>query len=127
MKKRLGCSRSAAYNWLNVHHRFGSGGESVQSIGHIGCTALCLLAAPSVPDAAVEEIATQIKAGQTPSTAAVKTVIAKAKTAGKVAPTKPAETATTKPATSSNDAECSAAERKTHYAAQEPSPLVKDH
>jgi hypothetical protein len=77
MGSRLGIRRSNAYRLLDVHKRFGS--ESVPNLGHIGRSAVFLLAAPSTPQSAREEVINQVKAGQKPSYTAVAAIVARHK------------------------------------------------
>jgi hypothetical protein len=107
MKDRLGYSRSSAYRLLDVHRRFG-GGESVPRLrqsgdiwrvggfGTLSVSAIYLLAAPSTPQEAVDQVAARIEAGERMSCATVEEAIAKAK--GEPAPT-------TKNSTDQHDAE----------------------
>jgi hypothetical protein len=73
MESRLGYSRTNAYRLLDVHNQFGS--EFVPNLGHIGRSAIFLLAAPSTPDEVRTEVVNEIKAGKQPSYAEVKATI----------------------------------------------------
>jgi hypothetical protein len=83
MERRLGCSSSASYRYLDVHERFGTG-ECLPNWETLPRSALYLLAAPATPDEAVKETAAQIEAGKKPSVAEVKKTIAKAKKAATI-------------------------------------------
>ena len=77
MKKRLGYSSSTAYRLLNVHTRFG------KNVSHawetLPVSAIYLLAEPSTPEEAFNEIAGRIEAGNRPTVAEVRSVIKRAK------------------------------------------------
>jgi hypothetical protein len=79
VETRLGYSRQTAYNLLNVHEQFG-GQESVQSLDTLlTASVLYLLAAPSTPTEARDEIIERVKAGEPVSVAKVKNVVDAAK------------------------------------------------
>ena len=79
VETRLGYSRQTAYNLLNVHEQFG-GQESVQSLDTLlTASILCLLAAPSTPTEAREEIVKRAEAGEQVSAAEAKRVVDTAK------------------------------------------------
>jgi hypothetical protein len=93
MKRRLGYSSSSAYRLLDVHTRFG--GNVSQIWERLPVSAVYLLAAPSTPEEALNEVAERVKAGEKPTCALVTEIIAKAKDidtepTGPVASTKPA-------------------------------------
>ena len=78
MKTRFDCSPSSAYRLLDVHKRFGNG-ESFPNWETLSDSALYLLAPPSVPQEALDEVTERIEAGEQPTCAMVTEVIAKAK------------------------------------------------
>jgi len=78
MKTRFDCSPSSAYRLLDVHKRFGNG-ESFPNWETLSDSALYLLAPPSVPQEALDEVNARVEAGEKLSCAAVTEVIAQAK------------------------------------------------
>src|SRR5262249_18863933 len=80
MQTRFGCSRATAYRILAVHKKFGAD-ESVSTWNTLSDSALFLLAPPSVPQEALDEVAARIEAGEKLSCAAVSETIARQKVA----------------------------------------------
>jgi hypothetical protein len=77
VEDRLKISRQTAYSLLNVHKRFG--GQSVKNLDTLPRSALCLLAAPSTPEAARTEVVERAKKGENVSHKQVKRSIDKHK------------------------------------------------
>src|SRR4029077_18563624 len=67
-----------AYNMLNVYERFGAG-QSVQILDTFNSSILYLLAAPSTPASALNEVVKRAEAGEQLSVAAVKNIVAEHK------------------------------------------------
>jgi hypothetical protein len=77
VEDRLKISRQTAYSLLNVHKQFG--GQSVKNLDTLPRSALCLLAAPSTPEAARTEVVERAKKGEKVSHNQVKRTIDKHK------------------------------------------------
>jgi hypothetical protein len=74
VENRLHYSRDTAYNLLHVHERFG-GQQSVELFDRFAPTILYLLAKPSTPESACDEVLTRAASGEKISVAEVKETI----------------------------------------------------
>ena len=74
VEARLRLARSTAYDLLHVHERFGD--DVSERLDTFAPSVLYLLAAPSTPDAACEEVFSRAEAGEQLSVTAVKNIIA---------------------------------------------------
>jgi hypothetical protein len=79
VETRLRISRQTAYNLLHVHERFGE--QSVEYFDTFPASILYLLAKPSTPNEARDEVIARAEAGEPVSVADVKATIARSKTA----------------------------------------------
>jgi hypothetical protein len=77
MRTRLGYSRSSAYRLLDVHERFG--GNVSQVWDRLPVSAIYLLAAPSTPEKALDEVTKRVGANERLTYAVVTEIIAGAK------------------------------------------------
>jgi uncharacterized protein UPF0137/DUF3102 family protein len=84
VETHLNFSRSTAYNLLSIYERFG--GEGIQYLDTFPASILYLLAAPSTPKEAVDEIVHRAQTGESVPVAEVKRTIERTK--GRVQPTK---------------------------------------
>jgi len=73
VKTRLGYSRQTAYNFVHVHERFG--GQVSKGLDTLSRSILYLLAAPSTPEAAREEVTELAGKGENLSTAEVNDIV----------------------------------------------------
>jgi len=73
---RLRFSERTAYNLLNVHERFGK--ECLQNLQTLPRSVLYLLAEPSTPDEACEEVAERVEAGERMTPAQIKEIVDRA-------------------------------------------------
>jgi hypothetical protein len=79
VETRLHSSRSTAYNLLSIHERFGGEKNLSKRLDTFSTSILYLLAAPSTPESACDEIIERAQAGEPVSVAEVKRVIDTAK------------------------------------------------
>jgi hypothetical protein len=79
VETRLHYTRSTAYNLLSIHERFGGEKNLSKRLDTFSASILYLLAAPSTPESARDEIIERAQAGESVSVAKAKCIVATAK------------------------------------------------
>jgi hypothetical protein len=84
LKQEFDWTTTHALGFMNAYRRFGRGESKVTfDLKRLSAAAVFLLAPPSVPEEAVQEVIKQVKAGNSPKTKEVKEIIAKHKSGAK--------------------------------------------